>query len=123
MGDYQKLEVWRKAHDLTRKVYVATGTLRYRHQYILGDQLRRASLSIGTNIAEGAGRNHDGHFRNSITITLGEATEVHYLLLVAADVGALNRQVALELRELADEIRRMLAGLIAAVRQRGRPKQ
>jgi four helix bundle protein len=86
MGDYEQLKVWEKAHALTCKIYRVAETLPSRHQYILGDQLRRATLSIGTNIVEGSGRNHDGHFRNSLTVALGEANEVHYLLLVMSDI-------------------------------------
>ena len=53
---------------------------------------------------------------------LGEANELHYLLLVARDVDAMSAEVANRLRVLADEVRRMLSSLIATVRQRGRPK-
>ena len=121
MGDYEKLKVWEKAHALTCKIYRVAETLPPRHQYIIGDQLRRAALSIGTNIVEGSGRNHDGHFRNSLTMALGEANEVHYLLLVVSDVGVLSTNVTAPLRALADEVRRMIAGLMDSVRQRGRP--
>jgi four helix bundle protein len=121
MGDYEQLKVWEKAHKLTCAVYRVTGTLPSRHQYIIGDQLRRAALSVGTNIVEDAGRNHDGHFRNSLTMALGEANEVHYLLLVVSDIGVLATSVTAPLRALADEVRRMIAGLMESVRQRGRP--
>jgi four helix bundle protein len=86
----------------------------------LGDQMRRAALSVGTNIVEGCCRNHPGHFRNSLTVSKGEANELHYLLLVAHDVEALGRDIATGMRTRADEVRRMLSGLLESVRQRGR---
>lgn len=121
MGDYEKLNVWKKSHALTCDVYRLTAILPVRHHWPLGDQLRRAALSIGTNIVEGCGRNHPGHFRNSLTISLGEANELHYLFLVARDVEAIEHTVANRMRTRADEIRRMCSGLLESVRQRGRP--
>ena len=88
MGDYEKLSVWRKPHSLTCDVYRITAMLTSRHYWSLGDQMRRAALSVGTNIVEGCGRNHPGCFRNSLTVSLGEANELHYLFLVARDVEA-----------------------------------
>ena len=123
MGDYEKLNVWKKSHALTCDVYRLTAIMPARHHWPLGDQLRRAALSIGTNIVEGCGRNHPGHFRNSLTISMGEANELHYLFLVARDVEALERNIAAGMRTRANEVRRMLSGLLESVRQRGRPEQ
>ena len=122
MGDYEKLNVWKKSHALTCDVYRLTTVMPARHHWPLGDQLRRAALSIGTNIVEGCGRNHPGHFRNSLTISLGEANELHYLFLVARDVEALQADIAVGMRTRTDEVRRMLSGLLESVRQRGRPE-
>ena len=123
MGDYEKLNVWRKSHVLTCDLYRATSLLPARHYWPLGDQMRRAALSVGTNIVEGCGRNHPGHFRNSLTVSMGEANELHYLLLVAHDVEVLRRDVAMDMRARADEVRRMLSGLLGSVRQRGRQER
>ena len=120
MGDYEKLNVWKKSHALTCDVYRATSLLPSRHYWPLGDQMRRAALSVGTNIVEGCGRNHPGHFRNSLTMSMGEANELHYLLLVARDVEVFKADLALGMRTRADELRRMLSGLLESVRQRGR---
>ena len=95
LGDYEKLNVWKKSHALTCEVYRATAVLSSRNYWPLGDQMRRSSLSVGTNVAEGCGRNHPGHFRNSLTVALGEANELHYLLLVARDVEAIKADLAL----------------------------
>ena len=123
MGDYEKLNVWKKSHALTCDVYRITATLSARQHWSLADQMRRAALSIAANIVEGCGRNHPGHFRNSLTISLGEANELHYLLLVARDVEALEADIAVRLRARTEEVRRMLSGLLQSVRQRGRPEQ
>ena len=123
MGDYEKLNVWKKSHALTCDVYRITATLAAPQHRSLADQMRRAALSIAANIVEGCGRNHPGHFRNSLTISLGEANELHYLLLVARDVEALEADIAVRLRSRTEEVRRMLSGLLQSVRQRGRPEQ
>jgi len=123
MGDYEKLNVWKKSHALTCDIYRATAVLSSRNYWPLGDQMRRSSLSVGTNIAEGCGRNHAGHFRNSLTVSLGEANELHYLLLVARDVEILKADLAFGMRARADEVSRMLSGLLESVRQRGRPER
>ena len=116
MGDYEKLKVWEKSHALTCDVYRTTAMLVARQYWSLSDQLRRSALSIGTNIVEGCGRNHPGHFRNSLTVSMGEANELHYLLLVARDVDAIREAIANPMRSRADEIRRMISGLLGSLR-------
>ena len=116
MGDYEKLAVWRKAHALTCAIYRATASMPAVHRYVLGNQLRRAAVSIGANIVEGVGRESDGHLKNHLTFSLGSANEVHYLLLVARDVGALPARLADALRAEAGELRRMTAGFLLSVR-------
>jgi four helix bundle protein len=123
MGDYKRLRVWRRAHDLTCAVYASTRTLPKADQFVLGDQLRRAAISIGANIAEGCGRNGDGELRRFLNIALGSANELRHLLELAIDVGVLPEATGRPLIAASDEIRRMLAALATAADQGRRPSK
>ena len=122
MSDYEKLMVWRKAHTFACEIFRLCRTLPADDAYVFRDQLRRAAVSIGSNIAEGCARSSDGLFKQHLATSLGSANEVHYLLLVARDVGSIDAEHADALRLQADEIRRMLGGLISAVKRRLAPK-
>jgi four helix bundle protein len=112
MGDYKRLRVWQKAHAVTCATYKITRTFPRIDQFVLGDQLRRAALSIGANIAEGCGRNGDRELRRFLTIALGSANELRYLLEVAIDVGVLDPTEGMRPVRAADDICRMLSGLV-----------
>jgi four helix bundle protein len=122
VGDYKRLRVWQKAHKLTCTVYRITRSFA-RADRVLGDQIRRAGISIGANIAEGCGRNGDGELRRFLNIALGSANELRYLLELAIDVGVITVERGGPLIEAADEIRRMLAALVLAADQGRRPSK
>lgn len=68
MGNFQETEVWRKAHQLTLEIYRLTRNFPREEQVGITSQIRRATVSIELNIAEGAGRKTDGDFgRDSVT--------------------------------------------------------
>jgi four helix bundle protein len=87
MGDYKRLRVWQKAHELTCAVYAIARTFPRADQFVLGNQIRRATISIGANIAEGCGRNGDGDLRRFLEHRPGLRNELRYLLEAAIDVG------------------------------------
>jgi len=122
MGEYKRLKVWEKAHKLTCAVYEVTRSFP-RADLVLADQIRRAAISIGANIAEGCGRNGDGELRRFLNIALGSANELRYLLELTIDVGVLAAATGAPLVAAADEVRRMLAGLAAAADQGRRPSK
>ena len=117
MGDYKRLRVWRKAHDLTCALYRVTRSFPQRDQFVLGDHILRAAISIGANIAEGCGRNGDGELRRFLNIALGSANELRYLLELAIDVGLLEPSEGEPLIAAVDEVRRMLSSLSTAADQ------
>jgi four helix bundle protein len=121
MGNYKRLRVWRKAHALTCTLYRITRDFPKRDQFVLGDQIIRAAISVGANIAEGCGRNGDGELRRFLNIALGSANELRYLLELAIDVGLVSADVGARLVEAADEVRRMLSALATAADQGRRP--
>ena len=109
----QRLEdllVWRKAKDLASEIYRITSTGAFSKDFPLRDQVRRAVISISSNIAEGFGRYNPGEFRNFLSIASGSTTEVKSQLYLAKELGYLVESEAQRLVEFCDEITRMIAG-------------
>ena len=111
MEDFRNLKVWVKAHELTLAIYQNTQAFPKEEVYGLTGQIRRASASIGANIAEGCGRRSDPEMKRFIQIARGSASELEYHLLLAMDLGFLpaDEHEGLEAKVL--EIQRMLASL------------
>jgi four helix bundle protein len=111
MEDFKQLKVWSKAHEFTLWIYQRTRSFPKDEMYGLTSQIRRASVSIGANIAEGCGRRSDPELRRFIQIARGSASELEYHLLLASDLHflAADEFAAMELKVL--EIQRMLAAL------------
>src|SRR5262245_54883958 len=112
MGDFRKLDVWQQAHEVTCDVYRATRKFPREERFGLVDQLRRAGVSVGSNIAEGCGRNNNGDFARSLSIALGSANELLYLLILSNDLEFLPDR---RLSDRAEESCRMLFRLHASV--------
>jgi four helix bundle protein len=116
MRDFRELKVWGKAHDLTIGVYNATRGFPSEERFGLISQLRRASSSIGANIAEGCGREGDAELARFLQIARGSASEVEYHLLLARDLGFLQNDTYVQLNEKVCEIKRMLTAFIQRLR-------
>lgn len=114
MGDYQKLQVWQLAHRLACGCQLATRSMPKGYAE-LGDQLRRASLSIPTNLAEGSSRQRDADFCRFVTIAVGSAAETESLLLFARDSGGLSPDSCAQLLADVGSVRRMLFKLRSAL--------
>jgi len=105
---YRELSVWQRSIELTVALYKLTGAFPREELFGLTSQLRRASVSIASNIAEGYGRASRGEYRNFLGIARGSALEVQTQLVVARalDYGDPNQIAAAE--KLADETGKML---------------
>ena len=112
MGDYRKLELWNRSHQLALAIYRATASFPVAEKYGLAAQIRRAGLSIPLNIAEGCGRNSDRELRRFVKIALGSASQLEYQVLVSRELGYLDHSAADPLARELDEIKRMLARLV-----------
>jgi len=112
MKDFRKLKVWEKAHELTVEVYRASGRFPRSEMFGLATQLRRAAVSVASNIAEGCGRNSDGELSRFAGFAMGSASEVEYQLLLARDLGYIDETETAVLSARAVEVKRMLGGLI-----------
>jgi four helix bundle protein len=111
MGDYRQLKVWRRAHALTLTIYQETRTFPEPERYGLSQQLRRAALSVTSNIVEGCGRRTDREMARFLRIARGSLWELECQLLVARDLGMLAEPVWTALQAHADEVGRMMTGL------------
>jgi four helix bundle protein len=113
LKDFQELVVWQKSHALTLEVYRVTQAFPREELYGLTSQMRRASASIPTNIAEGCGRRSgDNEFRRFLEIALGSATELEYQLILTLDLAYLSKIDYQHLSSLLSESKRMLVSLI-----------
>ena len=87
MGDFTKLAVWKKAHELSVDIYRATASWPRHELFALTSQTRRAAYSIPANIAEGCGRNSDAELARFARNSLGSASELSYCFILARDYG------------------------------------
>ncbi|MEP7235030.1 MAG: four helix bundle protein, partial [Ignavibacteriota bacterium] len=87
MQNFRTLKVWEKSHQLTLDIYAATQSFPKAEVFGLVSQLRRASTSIGSNIAEGCGRGTDPDFRRMLQIAYGSASETDYQIVLSKDLG------------------------------------
>jgi four helix bundle protein len=110
MRDFRELKVWHKAHALTLDVYRVTQSFPRHELYGLTSQIRRAAVSIGANIAEGAGKNSSAEFGRFLQIALGSASELEYHLLLSRDLGYLIPEIYALLSQQTIETKKMLSG-------------
>lgn len=112
MKDFRDLLVWEKAHIFVKAIYEVTHTFPKDEMFGMTSQLRRASISIPTNIAEGCGRGSDADFKRFIQIAFGSASEVEYLVFLSYELSFINEDKYIDLNNRIIEIKKMLAGLI-----------
>ena len=111
MQSFRDLKVWQKGHELTLAVYRATARFPREELYGLTSQIRRASSSIPTNLAEGCCRHSDRDFGRFVGIALGSASETEYLVLLSRDLDYIDATLHDTLTGHAQEVKRMLTGL------------
>ncbi len=112
MGDFKELDVWKRSHVLTIKIYEVTNSFPKSEIYGLSQQLRRAAISIEANLAEGCGRKTDRELIRFASIANGSAYEVECELLVASDLGYITSEQLRECTQKVRQVSSMLNGLI-----------
>jgi four helix bundle protein len=112
-SNYKELKVWQKAMDLTIEVYGLTRQFPKEELYALSDQLKRAVVSIPSNIAEGHGRNSIHEFIRFLNISRGSLYEVETQLEISERLGYINTEVISKNKTLITEISKMLNSLIS----------
>lgn len=90
MHRFKELEIWKKSRKFCTAIYNATADFPTEEKFGLANQLRRASISIPSNIAEGSSRNSQKDFSRFLEIAIGSAYEIETQLLIASDLGFLK---------------------------------
>jgi four helix bundle protein len=114
---FEDLEVFKKARELTQRVYIATRQGDFSRDFGLRDQIRRAAVSVMANVAEGFERGGDREFRQFLAVAKGSAGEVRAHLYVALDAGYLTQEEHRVLQTAVREISRMIWGLMEYLRE------
>src|SRR6266567_9231246 len=104
MQNYEDLQVWRKAHDLTLQIYRDTQCFPSEERFGLTSQIRRSCSSIGANLAEGCGRRSDPEMARFVQIAMGSGAELSYHLLLARDLGLLKDSEYMKLNSNLSEV-------------------
>ena len=109
---FEDMDAWKKARELTKSVYQVTSIGEFARDFGLRDQLRRAAVSVMSNIAEGFERSGDREFFHFLSLAKGSCGEIRAQFYVALDQAYINNAQFQELIERATEISRLLAGLM-----------
>lgn len=115
MGNYRQLCVWQQAHSFVLGVYRSTRAFPDDERYGLTAQLRRAAVSIVSNIAEGSGRQSDAEHARFLRIARGSVCEIECQLLLSRDLGYLESEAWKLLDDDCQHVSRMLNGLIRSL--------
>lgn len=109
---HKDLDVWRKSIDFVTMVYKTTGNFPKEELYGLTSQLRRAAVSIPSNIAEGSARKSNKEFIQFLYIALGSTVEIETQLIISKNLMFIDEASFVEMDKERNEIGRMLVGLI-----------
>ena len=120
MRNYEDLEVWQKSHTLTVRLYRVTECFPRSELFGLTSQIRRASGSIGANLAEGCGRWGDGDLARFVQIAMGSASELQNHLRLAKDLGFLPAEEHANVVKSLQSIRQMLTAFLQTLKGRRR---
>jgi four helix bundle protein len=109
--NYRDLIVWEKAMELVMLIYRTTKSFPKEEVYGLTSQMRRAAVSIPSNIAEGQGRNTKRDFRNFLAIAMGSLRELETQMLIAKGLNYFTEATTTQLRDVTDTVGRLIRGL------------
>ena len=115
---FKELKVWQRADELAFKVFDLTDAFPKAYLFDLTSQLRRAVLSVPTNIAEGCASFHSGEFLQFLNVSRRSLSETQYLLYFACRRKLIKQSELSELNSLSEEISKMLNGLAKSIRQK-----
>ena len=113
--NYQELIVWQKAMDLVEEVYTASRSFPREEIYGLTSQLRRAAVSIPSNVAGGQGRRTTPDFLRHLSIAYGSLREVETQILIATRLRYLAQEKCRDIMSMAAEVGRLLNGLMSSL--------
>ncbi len=114
--EFHDLIVWQSAIELTVSIYGLTRSFPKDEMFGLASQMRRASVSVASNIAEGRGRLNAGEFRQFLGLAQGSLCELKTQLLVAGRLGMANGEAMVEAEALSQKVSKMLTSFIPTLR-------
>lgn len=114
---FEEIQAWQCARKLTRTIYLLSNSGGFKQDYALKDQIRRATISVMSNIAEGFGRGGNKEFIQFLSIAKGSVTEVQAQLYVALDVGYIEQKQFDEIYKLTDDTGNLIGGFMRYLSQ------
>ncbi len=114
---FEEIQAWQCARNLTRMIYLLSNSGGFKNDYALKGQIRRAAISIMSNIAEGFGRGGNREFLQFLSIAKGSASEVQAQLYVALDIGYVDRKQFDEAYKLTDDTANLIGGFMRYLNQ------
>ena len=118
MTSHKELKVWQKGIELVKVIYGITNDFPKAEQFGLISQIRRCSVSIPSNIAEGCGRHSDKELIHFLYITLGSASELETQIIISQELGFLEKGKSEDIQVLILEIIKMTSSLIKSIKDR-----
>ncbi|MCP4669487.1 MAG: four helix bundle protein [Deltaproteobacteria bacterium] len=115
LKNYKELKVWQKSYHLCLEIYKATSRFPKEERFGLTSQVRRASVSVPSNIAEGYGRKTTPDYIRSLYIAYGSNCELETQILLSGDLGYIERALLKKIKDEIQEVERMLKALIKSL--------
>ena len=118
MKSHKDLDVWKRSVVLVTFIYEATKKIPKEEMYGITNQIRKAAVSIPSNIAEGAARNHSKEFIQFLYISLGSISELETQVIISLNLGFLIQDDSIKIQNELTELRRMILGLIRSLKNK-----
>jgi len=118
VSTHKDLIVWKKGIELVKNIYLITNSFPKTEQFGLISQMRRCSVSIPSNIAEGCGRNSDSELIYFLYVALGSSSELETQIIISVELNFLENEKAKECLNLLNEVIRMITTLIKSIKLR-----
>lgn len=116
---FEDIQAWQKGRDLVKDIYLLSALGEFERDFDLRSQIRRSTVSIVSNIAEGQGRRTDKDFAHFLNMSLGSVAETKSHLYLAIDLGYISKEVFDGLFIKVDEVGKMIFALSEHLRKRG----
>jgi four helix bundle protein len=108
MRDFRNLEIWKRSHAAAIQIYEVTKSFPSTEKFGLTSQIRRAAVSIPSNIAEGCGHGSNKEFSRYLQIAAASTSELQYQLILAKDLGYLQQNQYREIANIVEEVKKMI---------------
>lgn len=117
MNNYKELEVWKLAINLAKDIFLVVKNFPKEEKYGTIDQIKRSTISISSNIAEGSGRFSQKEFGYFLSVAYGSSCELDSLLTVCKEIGYINSEESNELANKVVRIQKMIRSLHSTIRK------